>query len=402
METCELNILSTYLKKWSYNDNRINLSFSFFTELGYGRSAVDIRINNIQNMINEFLNNVVYKTKEYLSNIDSEYANVSIRIMSDSAVKGKLQGYFTKMVKEYNNNKRSHGRSRMISNRSMDFFYNDFEYESLDDASKFFVHLNRGVNKINGDLWKTAIEELQRALEFKPDDAVVNKYMAYAYTKMEKFDEAIVYYEKYVEANRSIASLNDLAKAYTLAQKYEKAKKTYKEMKKADPNDLLAIVGEAQVSYMQGKPYLEILDKIYASNEEWLRSYLKDMWEFKIPEFAENEENKWNAATASRFLGYERPFDLTKKAFNGEIPCYFDSEKGTIRFVRTELENWVEVFNRYNINGQHHEIHKDRLTDKELSIGIFKPKPASKTKAKPKSKPKPAKKSPAKKKKEAS
>jgi hypothetical protein len=127
------------------------------------------------------------------------------------------------------------------------------------------------------------------------------------------------------------------------------------------------------------------------------------MWEFKIPEFAKDEENKWNAGTASRYLGYERPFDLTKKAFNGEIPCYFDSEKGTIRFVRTELENWAEVFNRYNINGQNYEIHKDRLTDKELNIGIFKPKPASKSKtiSKPKPKPKPAKKSPSKKKKEA-
>lgn len=400
METCELNILSTYLKKWSYNDNRINLSFSFFTEVGYGRSVVDIRINATQNMVNEFLNNVVYKAKEYLSNINSEYANASIRIMGDSAVKGKLHGFFAKMVKEYNNNKRSHGRSRMISNRSMDFFYNDFEYESLDDSSKFFVHLNRGVNKINGDLWKTAVEELQRALDFNPDDPVVNKYMAYAYTKMNKLNEAIVYYEKYAASNKSIASLNDLAKAYTLAQKYEKAKKIYKEMKKTDPDDLLAIVGEAQVSYMQGKPYLEILDKIFATNEEWLRSYLKDMWEFKIPEFAEDEENKWNAATASRYLGYERPFDLTKKAFNGEIPCYFDSEKGTIRFVRTELENWVEVFNRYNINGQHHEIHKDRLTEKELKFGFLKPKPVSKTKDKAKPKSKPAKKSPTKKKKE--
>ncbi len=389
MEKCELNILSTYLKKWSYNDNRINLSFSFFTDLGYGRSAVDMRINSPQNMVNEFLNNVVYKTKEYFANIESEYANASIKIMGDSAVKGKLQGFFTKMVKEYNFNKRSHGRSRMISSRSMDFFYNDFEYESLDDSSKFYVHLNRGVNKINGDLWKTALEELQKASDFNPDDAVVNKYMAYAYTKMNKLNEAIVYYEKYAASNKSIASLNDLAKAYTLAQKYEKAKKTYKEMKKENPDDLLAIVGEAQVYYMQGKPYLEILDKIFENNEEWLRSYIKDTWEFRFPEFAKDEESKWNAATASRYLGYERPFDLTKKAFNGEIPCYFDSERGTIRFVRTELENWVEVFNRFNINGQHYEIHKDRITDKELSIGALKPKS------------KPAKKSPPKKKKEA-
>ncbi len=128
MDICELNILSVYLKKWSYHDNRINLSFSFFTDAGYGRSAVDMRINNPQIMVNEFLNNVVYRTKEYFTNMEHGYAKASIKIMSDSSVKGKMQGFFMKMVKEYNNNKRSRGKSRMISNRSMDFFYNDFEH----------------------------------------------------------------------------------------------------------------------------------------------------------------------------------------------------------------------------------------------------------------------------------
>ena len=391
MDICELNILSVYLKKWSYNDNRINLSFSFFTDAGYGRSAVDMRINNPQIMVNEFLNNVVYRTKEYFTNIEHEYANVSMKIMSDSSVKGKMQGFFMKMVKEYNNNKKSHGRSRMISNRSMDFFYNDFEYESLDDASKFYVHLNRGVNKINGDLWETAMEELKTSLEFNPENAVANKYMAFALMKMGRLDDSIPYYEKYAKLESSLVSLNDLAKAYSMVKKYDKAKKTFKEMKKAYPDDLLAKVGEAQLAYMQGKPYFDMLDKIFEKNDEWLRNYLQDMWEFKLPEFAKDEESKWNAATASRFLGYERPFDLTKRAFNNEIPCYFDQEKGTIRFVQTELENWVELSNRYNINGQHHEIYRDRLTEKELSIGIRKPAP----------KPKTAKKAPAKKKTEA-
>ena len=379
MDICELNILSVYLKKWSYNDNRINLSFSFFTDAGYGRSAVDMRINNPQIMVNEFLNNVVYRTKEYFTNIEHEYAKSSIKIMSDSSVKGKMQGFFMKMVKEYNFNKKSRGRSRMISSRSMDFFYNDFEYESLDDASKFYVHLNRGVNKINGDLWGTAMEELKRALDFNPENAVANKYMAFALMKMGKLDDSLPYYEKYAKLDKSLVSLNDLAKAYTMAKKYDKAKKTFTEMKKVNPDDLLAKIGEAQIAYMQGKPYFKMLDKIFEKNDEWLRNYLKDMWEFKLPEFVNNEANKWNAATASRYLGYERPFDLTKRAFNNEIPCYFDSEKGTIRFVREELENWVELSNRYNINGQHHEIYKDRLTEKELSVGLRKQKPKPKT-----------------------
>jgi pentatricopeptide repeat protein len=372
MEICELNILSVYLKKWSYNDNRINLSFSFFTDAGYGRSAVDMRINTPQIMVNEFLNNVVYRTKEYFSNLEHEYANASIKIMSDSTVKGKMLNFFMKMIKEYNFNKKSRGRSRMISNRSMDFFYNDFEYESLNDASKFYVHLNRGVNKINGDLWETAMEELQTALEFNEKSAVANKYMAFALMKMGQLEESIPYYEKYAQLEKNLVSLNDLAKAYIMAKKYEKAKKTYKEMKKTNPDDLLAKVGEAQIAYMQNKPFLKLLDKIYEENDEWLRNYIQEMWEFKIPEFVDDEANKWNAATASRFLGYERPFDLTKKAFNNEIPCYFDQEKGTIRFVQSELAYWVELYNRYKVDGHFYETYKDRLTEQELSLGVRK------------------------------
>jgi pentatricopeptide repeat protein len=197
--------------------------------------------------------------------------------------------------------------------------------------------------------------------------------------KMGNLEESIPYYEKYAELDKNLVSLNDLAKAYIMAKKYEKAKKTFKEMKKTKPDDLLAKVGEAQIAYMQGKPYLKYLDKIYEEDEDWLRNYIQDMWEFKLPEFVDDEANKWNAATASRFLGYERPFDLTKKAFNSEIPCYFDQEKGTIRFVQAELANWVELFNRYKVDGHYYETYKDRLNEKELSLGLRKTDTKKKT-----------------------
>ena len=80
----------------------------------------------------------------------------------------------------------------------------------------------------------------------------------------------------------------------------------------------------------------------------------------------------WNAATASRYLGYERPFDLTKRAFNDELPCYFDSERGTIRFVKAELDKWVEIQNRYCLDGPKYEVYEDRLSKDELKIGNTK------------------------------
>ena len=71
----------------------------------------------------------------------------------DPETQRKLNLFLSKILKEFNTNKRSRGRVRMISSRSMDFYYNDFEYEPLSDQEKFYVHLNRGVNKMNGDLF---------------------------------------------------------------------------------------------------------------------------------------------------------------------------------------------------------------------------------------------------------
>ena len=60
---------------------------------------------------------------------------------------------------------------------------------------------------------------------------------------------------------------------------------------------------------------------------------------------------------------------LTQKAFNDELPCYFDSERGTIRFVKEELDQWVEIQNRYSIDGLIYKVYEDRLSDDELNIG---------------------------------
>ena len=65
-----------------------------------------------------------------------------------------------------------------------------------------------------------------------------------------------------------------------------------------------------------------------------LQEKLKNEWDYKLPAFSDNEDNMWNAGAASRYLGFEKPFDLTRKAFNEELPSYFNSEKGTIRFAR--------------------------------------------------------------------
>jgi tetratricopeptide (TPR) repeat protein len=372
MDRSNLHLLSTYLKKWSYQDNRFSLSFSYFTEKGYSRDIIDMRISSPQNMVNEFLNRVMYKAKDRISNQKKESADLLLQLVNESEVQRKLNVFVGKILKEFNTNKRSRGRIRMISNRSMDFYYNDFEYEPLDDQTKFYVHLNRGVNKMNGDLWSAAIEDLKTALTFNPDHPFANKYLAEALLKAHRIEEAIQYFEKYAENEDSLQGLNDLAHAYVKLERYSEAARVFKKMKQNAPEDLLAQIGQAQIAYLQGKDFLSLLEKIYKSEKSWLREYLKKSWEYNLPGFGEDESVMWNAATASRYLGYDRPFDLTKRAFNDDLPCYFDSEKGTIRFVKQELDNWVEMMNRFDIDGHKYQVFKDRLSKDELAIGKLK------------------------------
>jgi tetratricopeptide (TPR) repeat protein len=369
MDTGSLHLLSTYLKKWSYQENRISVSFSYFTELGYGRQAIDMRINSPQNMVNEFLNRSIYKVREYYQNSDKVDGEFTIKLVNENEAQRKLNLFLTKILKEFNTNKRSRGRVRMISSRSMDFYYNDFEYEPLSDQVKFYVHLNRGINKMNGDLWSAAIEDLKIALSFNEEDPLVNKYLAEALLKNQKTEEALPYFEKYAKKEDSLKGYNDLAHAYIKIEKFKQAENVVKKMKSKDPDDLIVKMLEAQIAYLQSKPYLDQLDKIKEIDEEWLRDYLKKSWDFKLPGYHKNDSKMWNAATASRYLGYDRPFDLTKRAFNDEIPCYFDSEKGTIRFVKSELDHWVELQNRYKVDGTIYRVYEDRLSKDELKIG---------------------------------
>jgi tetratricopeptide (TPR) repeat protein len=366
MEIGNLHLLSTYLKKWSYQDNRITLSYSFFTERGYGRNMTEMRISAPQSMVNEFLNRVVYKAKELLAKHNESSSEITIRLVNENEAQRKLNVFIGKILKEFNTNKRSRGRIRMISNRSMDFYYNDFEYDPLDDNAKFFVHLNRGVNKMNGDLWSAAIDDLQVALNYNPDNPLANKYMAEALVKNHRKEEALPYFEKYAQTENSVRGLNELAHAYIKLERFKNAEEIFKRMDKLDPNDLLVKVGQAQLAYLQGKAYQTKLDKIKAIDENWLKDYLKKSWEYNLPGYGSEESKMWNAATASRYLGYDRPFDLTKRAFNDEIPCYFDSERGTIRFVKEELDRWVEVQNRYQVDGITYQLHEDRLSEIEL------------------------------------
>ncbi len=368
----ELYLLSTYLKKWSFGENRISLNYSFTINETYERNSIDMRLGSPVNMVNELLNHIFHGSKNLMGGLENKKEiengqSVNISLLNEPEVKRKLSVFLSKILREFNQNKRSRGRFKMITTRSLDFYYNDFEFEPLAEDIKFYVYLNRGMNKLTGDLWSNAVDDFKQALLYKAGDVQANKYLAQALKKIGKHEESLEYLKAYAEAENTPESLEDLASSYVHIGDYKLAKEVYKEIEANFPDSLLALFGKAQLSYKEGKGYKSFLDKIYKIEPSWLREKLKTEWDYKLPPFKSDEDNMWNAGAASRYLGFEKPFDLTKKAFNEELPSYFNSEKGTIRFARAELDAWVGLMNRYKMDVVDYQTYEDRLSAAEIA-----------------------------------
>ena len=361
MDSANIYLLSVYLKKWSYNDNRFTINYSFCVEnYEYHRKYIDLRAGRNHNLVDDLINQVIRDAKSF-----SESSNLNI--VNGNEIRKKLNQFIGKITKEFRSNKKNRGKSRMISNRSLDFYYNDHEYEQLTPDVKYYVHLNRGLNKVNGDLWSNAVVDFKLALEHKPGDPTANKYLAMAYNKLGQFSEAVEPLKICADAENSSETLNALAMAYINLEEYEKADDLYCQISENFGDEHLALYGQAQIAYKSGKDYLSYLDKLYEIDSEWLVEKLKKDWEYRLA-MEIDEQNMWNAATAARYLGFKRPYDLTRKAFNSEIPCYFDAEKGTIRFVKEELDCWINLHNHFNLDGQNYQTFEDKLLPEEKKL----------------------------------
>ncbi len=362
MEQSAVYILSAYLKKWSYGDNKLTFNYTFCVNDEYLRKQKEIRFSKPAPMANEIINQIM-KDARITQNNDTN--NKPVYVFNEGDAKSKLTIFFSKISNEFKQNKKSNGKSRMISSRSIDFYYIDTDYEKISDDVRFYVHLNRGLNKVSGDLWSNAVTDFKQAINYKPEDVTANKHLAIAYEKLGQFSEAVSPLKIYVDSENTPESLNALAMAYVHLGEFKKADQVLKKITDNFKDNSLALFSRAQIAYKRGKKYQEYLDKIQRDDAGWLVSKLKSDWEYNLSD--EDNLTVWNAATAARYLGFERPFDLTKKAFNHEIPSYFNADKGTIRFIKEELDCWIELHNRYRLDSDHYTAYADRLSKEEIN-----------------------------------
>ncbi len=378
----DLFLLSIYLKKWSYGDKKITFNYSFTVAGQYERFFVEMRVTPPANMGNELLSSVYYRAKDRLINQkDMELApeeTVQINMVNEAEIKRKIGVYITKILKEFNNNRKSQGKSRMITSRSLDFFYNDFEFEPLSDEIKFFIHLNRGMNKLSGELWEPAIEDLKQALKYRPEDIRVHQSLSLAYKNLGNFERAHEHSEYILTNDPNANNRINLARSYISMNAFSKAEGVLAELPEEEKNTREALLTRAQLYYKTGQNYQEILDLLLNEDADWLSEQMNSNWDFKLAENGINDITLWNAGTAARYLGIDRPFELTRRAFNEHIPCYFDSEAGIIRFSRWEIDSWIAIKAKYSLEGMHYKTYQENLRPEEILKAEGKIAPAKK------------------------
>jgi len=104
-------------------------------------------------------------------------------------------------------------------------------------------------------------------------------------------------------------------------------------------------MGMAQIKYARNESsYLELLDRLYSSEPQWVRKWLGEEFNFRI---YISPKTLLSPIQAANYLGYSKVFELTQKAFRNEVPSHFNPNKARMSFFKEELDNWALVLNRF-------------------------------------------------------
>jgi tetratricopeptide (TPR) repeat protein len=174
------------------------------------------------------------------------------------------------------------------------------------------------------------------------------------------------FYEKFAEVENSQRAWLELAKSYRKGKLFDKSEAIYQRVLAEDPTNKEARIGIAQIRYaLQNEEYQQILDELHKEDPEWLCEWLKEEFNFRI---YTNEKTMLSPNQAAKFLGYERIFDLTQRAFKNELPSHFNPGRARLTFYKEELANWANTLNRYNCSGEEIKLYPDRINEADVDI----------------------------------
>ncbi|UCF65088.1 MAG: tetratricopeptide repeat protein [bacterium] len=351
MAKAQVDLISLEIRKWLLEAERLHFRAFFVIGDKEFTSIVDLSLTQVPDMVEEFVNK--FRQEARGKNVDE------VVISNEGLLRPKLNVYFKKILSELNNNKRRKGQSRQILSNYFDVYVENQDLSFLDPTIQFYVLLNWARRYYEKEDFSRAIDPLKKLLKIKKDYGIVYKWLARSLKKMRKYDEAMRYYEMYAKVEKTVEARLELAKSYRKGKLYDKSAKIYSEILKKNPAEKDAKIGLAQIKYARMESdYLPLLDELNQEDPEWLRKWLLDEFNFRI--YA-TSKTALTPIQAAKFLGFEKAFDITQKAFKNELPSHFNPSKARMHFFKEELENWAEIMNRFNLIDEKIVLQKDHL-----------------------------------------
>ena len=158
--------------------------------------------------------------------------------------------------------------------------------QSADSAAHYF---NKGVEEKNARRYMVAYQQLQRAIQYKPDVAEYQKEAGLVALELRKYDQARVHFEQvYKLKNDDAAALEQLAKLNFNLRRFPQAIQYAEKMKQKNINGYNFILGKSyyeEENYGEAYKYLQAAAKEDPNNAEIpyliARSFV-DMSNYKV------------------------------------------------------------------------------------------------------------------------
>ncbi len=364
MKQFEVTLIALDLRKWDLETQRVSLTVYLVMDDEERTLMFDLSITQPPEMVEEFLGKVRVGCEQKLKNKDEEDNEIQLVFPNETFLRQKLYNYFKRILMELNNPKRKKGQSKMIFTTHMDVYNENQDISFLPQILQFYVVLNWARKYYDKEDYQRAVEPLRKLIKIKPDFGLGYKWLARSLKKIRKYDEATRFYEKYAEVDDSLDAWLDLAKSYRKGKIFDKSEEIYHDLLKKYPGEKEARIGLAQIQYARNNPeFLTMLDELYEEDPEWLKKWLVEEFNFRI---YVSPKTPLTPVQASQYLGYERVFELTQRAFRNEIPSHFNPSRARISFFKEELDNWAMVMNRYHCFPEEIKLYPDRLPGEAL------------------------------------
>jgi tetratricopeptide (TPR) repeat protein len=357
--TTQINLIALDIKRWILDHKKINCIAYLIIDNEEKSLQFDFSILKPNDMLDNFMARLSAEiSSKLLTNGKTE---AQFEFENQTFLRQQLFNYLKKMANELRgrtggNNENNY---RGIRTTHFDVYPEDDDIAILPKQTQFYIILNWCRNYYDREEYKKAIEPLRKLLKLNPRFGLGYKWLARSLKKIRKYDEAMSNYQKYAEVDGSVDAYLDLAKSYRKGKIFDKSEEIYLDILMSHPKNKEAQIGLAQIKFALKQPeYLKILDKLHQQDPEWLKKWLVDEFNFRI---YVPEKTFITPAQAAKFLGFNKVFQLTERAFRNELPSHFNPAKARMSFYKEELENWAEVMNRFQCLGKEIKLHPESI-----------------------------------------